>query len=99
MGVLGWKVLLLTTGSMDGKGKSRAVPQAVAACLWSRMFLPWPDASRHCFFPTVFEHNHGYFYPCPFYMWIPGKASILSPYKDYRDLDNKKLRNGQVLAA
>lgn len=98
MGVLGWKMLLLTAGSVGWKGRGRAVPQAVATCLWSRMFLPWPNASRRCFFP-VFEHNQGYFYPCPFYTWIPGKASILSPYKDYRHLDNNKLRNRQVLAA
>lgn len=96
--VLGCKVLLLTAGSVDWKGRSRAVPQAVATCLCSRMLLPWPDARRSCFFSCVFEHNHGYFYPCPFYMWIPGKASTLSPYKDYRHLDNNKLRNGQALA-
>lgn len=37
--------------SVDWKDRSRAVPEAVATCLWSGMFLSWPGASRSCFFP------------------------------------------------
>lgn len=95
MGVLGWKMLLLTVwiGRTEAELCQRQWPPACGVGCFSPGLVPAGAVFSRCLWTQPW-----YFYPCPFYTWIPGKASILSPYKDYRHLDNNKLRNGQVLA-